>query len=58
MDAYVLGKTVGAVAFVVLVAWLIIGAIVKTVRFNVIRKRHGEEAAREFWNSRKRRAKN
>ncbi|WP_181098233.1 hypothetical protein [Rathayibacter rathayi] len=57
MDAYVLGKIFGVVLGVVLFAWLIIGAIVEVVRYFVIRKRHGEEAAREFLNSRKRRAK-
>jgi uncharacterized membrane protein len=57
MDAYGIGVIVGVIAFVALIAWLIIGSIVKTVRFNVIRKQQGEEAAREFWNSKKKRVK-
>jgi len=54
MDAYALGQFVGTAAIVVLIAWLVIRSIVKVTRYNIIRKRDGEEAAQQFWNAKKR----
>ncbi|MFC4224334.1 hypothetical protein [Lysinibacter cavernae] len=57
MDAYELGKIFGAIALAALIAWPIISAVVKTVKFNTIKKQQGEAAAQEFWNAKKKRAK-
>jgi len=38
-----------------LIAWLVIRAIIKVVRFNIIRKKEGAEAAQQFWDAKKKR---
>ena len=53
MDPYALGQLIVPVAIGALIAWLIVRSIIKVVRFNVIRKRDGAEAAQQFWDAKK-----
>lgn len=55
MEPYVIGTLVGQVLIGALIAWLVIRAIIKVVRFNVIRKKEGAEAAQQFWDAKKKR---
>ncbi len=53
MDPYALGQLVVIVTIVALIVWLIVRAVIKVVRFNVIKKKSGAEAAQEFWDAKK-----
>ncbi|MFJ4252621.1 hypothetical protein [Microbacterium sp. NPDC090003] len=55
MDPNALGQLVAVVAIVGFFAWVILRAIVRTVRFNLIKKRDGAEAAQQYWNAKNRR---
>ncbi|MFK0401190.1 hypothetical protein ACIQTT_02565 [Microbacterium sp. NPDC090225] len=57
MDPSALGQLVAIVAVVGFFAWVILRAIVRTVRFNVIKKRDGAEAAQQYWNAKNRKKK-
>ncbi len=53
MDPYTLGQLTVPVIITVFVAWLIVRAVIKVVRFNVIKKKNGAEAAQQFWDAKK-----
>lgn len=53
MDPYALGQLVVIVTIVALIVWLIVRAVIKVVRFNVIKRKNGVEAAQEFWDAKK-----
>lgn len=57
MDPQALGQIVAVVAIGGFFAWVILRAIVRTVRFNVIKKRDGAEAAQQYWNAKNRKKK-
>lgn len=57
MDPQALGQLVAVVAIVGFFAWVILRAIVRTVRFNLIKKRDGVEAAQQYWSSKNRKKK-
>lgn len=50
---YAVGQIVGATALGAVLAWLIIREVIKIVRYNIIRKNEGTEAAKEFWDAKK-----
>lgn len=53
MDPYAFGTLVAPVAIGVLVTWLVVRAVIKVVRFNVIKKKDGADAAQQFWDAKK-----
>lgn len=57
MDPYALGQLVVPVVIGVLVAWLVIRSVVRVVRFNLIKKRDGAEAAQQYWNAKNKKKK-
>lgn len=53
MGPYEIGTLVAPVVIGVLVAWVLVRSVVKVVRFNLIKKKEGAEAAQQFWDAKK-----
>lgn len=53
MGPYEIGTLVVPVVVCALVAWLVVRSVVRIVRFNLIKKKEGAEAAQQFWDAKK-----